>query len=491
MLKGVAGVLAAVLVLFVVGAAVLDRTAPQRHVVGAARPPTWPPNWTVPTWYIDGANVTGCAKDSNTCQSATCTPGTNVGPCARYAEIGARWGTTSPVLRQATQVTWLSDAASSDFVTATVTYVNGGGLTLCGTLTQAASGTLGTVTAKNRAAGQLTNANLGQAVAGFVGFLLQDVTHPAWAWVDAAVSTNVAALTQPMAQQFNPACVAQSSPVYEQDVLQAGDAYVVWRPTQVPIGDLRATAISGVGNNPSQNFWVPLQIAHLWSPSTAGPGLLSSYLPMGTYFMAETRFDSKVVISAESMAQEPFDPWANNRFVGGLQTNDSGYGSEFGAICGGSLGVVGSTPSSVTNASLNFDCDVLIHGYLQTTGNAGLGLAYVDSASPADVLVGLTIIRPILVPGTSALWGPGAITVTAMSTLFYSSSPATQLLQTGGVTLNGSGTACAFDTTVDPSLWHCGRALTNANLAALVDAGGFANAAIDPKVSSVIGLSTN
>lgn len=81
---------------------------PTKIVMAASTQPLTPASWTVPNWYIDPANTTGCAADTNTCTSATCA-GAGTGPCATYAEIVVhRWGTTAPTLAQNTTVSFLS-----------------------------------------------------------------------------------------------------------------------------------------------------------------------------------------------------------------------------------------------------------------------------------------------------------------------------------------------------------------------------------------------
>jgi len=57
---------------------------------------------TQPTWFVDPANVTGNASDSNSGLTAAV-------PLLTFREIVLRWGSSSPVLAQNTTITFLSD----------------------------------------------------------------------------------------------------------------------------------------------------------------------------------------------------------------------------------------------------------------------------------------------------------------------------------------------------------------------------------------------
>src|SRR5579875_1013792 len=87
----------------------------QRKMVLAASSssPIIPASWTVPNWYIDPSNSTGCASDSNSGTSSTCgAAGSGIGPLATWGELQVhRWGCQGggqvcPRLQQTTTITW-------------------------------------------------------------------------------------------------------------------------------------------------------------------------------------------------------------------------------------------------------------------------------------------------------------------------------------------------------------------------------------------------
>ena len=66
-----------------------------------------PSSWTVASWYIDPANSSGCASDSNNGTSFSC-GGAGVGPLVTGQQLAALWGTWSPRLQQQTTISLMS-----------------------------------------------------------------------------------------------------------------------------------------------------------------------------------------------------------------------------------------------------------------------------------------------------------------------------------------------------------------------------------------------
>jgi hypothetical protein len=62
------------------------------------------PACTVPTWYIDVNNTSGCASDSNSCTSAGCA-GAGIGPCLSLGQIVERTGSSTPIYPKGQSVT--------------------------------------------------------------------------------------------------------------------------------------------------------------------------------------------------------------------------------------------------------------------------------------------------------------------------------------------------------------------------------------------------
>src|SRR5271154_385783 len=180
------------------------------------------PTWTQPAWFVDPANSTGHASDSNSGLDA-------LHPVLSYnGGVAAKWGTFSPVLRQTTTLTWLSSQPVGDADPVVFTPVIVGVVATIqappGAAQQIFTGTLGAVTPKNRATQQLLNADLGFAAP--VGTLIQNTTagKSSYAYVYANVAGTVFALTQPL----NPATLPITEVVVptEIDTWAAGDSFV-------------------------------------------------------------------------------------------------------------------------------------------------------------------------------------------------------------------------------------------------------------------------
>ena len=92
--------------------------------------PILPPSWTVPTWHINPANSIGCASDTNSGTSASCTGGcsgsvctSGIGPLLTYQELNVhRLGcqgnpTLCPRWRQSTSIIYDSSQTNATDVT--------------------------------------------------------------------------------------------------------------------------------------------------------------------------------------------------------------------------------------------------------------------------------------------------------------------------------------------------------------------------------------
>ncbi len=162
----------------------------QRHLLAAAgNQPIIPSSWTIPNWYIDPANATTCASDSNSGTSATCSAG-GVGPLKSYQELYVhRWGCLGtpsycPRFRQNVTLTFLSSHTdNSDPVLGAFSLENGAQVLIQGQLTSAQRVCTGTITvnaAKNRTTGQVLEATLPCAVTA--EDLIVNSTHASRAW---------------------------------------------------------------------------------------------------------------------------------------------------------------------------------------------------------------------------------------------------------------------------------------------------------------------
>jgi hypothetical protein len=84
------------------------------HLMAASSTPQIPPpSWSVPNWYLDFANSTGCASDSNSGTQGTCgAAGSGIGPLLHVSQLYARWGTHAPTLLPPSLVTTINVLSS-------------------------------------------------------------------------------------------------------------------------------------------------------------------------------------------------------------------------------------------------------------------------------------------------------------------------------------------------------------------------------------------
>lgn len=426
---------------------------------GVGSQPITPASWTVPNWYIDPANSTGCASNSNSCTSATC--GTvGIGPCQTVTEITShRWGTNSPVLGQTTTLNVLSgETLGQEKIVLKPIVVNQSGFVLQvpqANMATVASFTLGAVTAKNRTTGVLLQA-AGFSAAGLAaGQLVINNTHASRAYI-LSISGSTATLMQP----FVPSTVANATTFgyfpAEVDTWASGDSVTVVSPLLL---NLNVFDVRGADSNASGTsggwFWVQ----GIDVPDTGGtPG--SSYWSTQSPDTYGYFVDSKI------------DPYllANTVSTGaGIEWIDD-YLSAGGVLGDVNFVVGGGTPS--TSFGLNadgefseFDGDVVLEGTQQSSGIFGnyvvTGWVYVSG--PMN-LYGHSYVRAedSLNYPSAALWGPGSLHVNdaAVYEQIGSVTFASHLLVTGGITIGGLTTATSYASAVLTD----GRSITAANL---------------------------
>jgi|SRR5215472_3230274 len=467
-LRDLLSALVSAAIALVVTLAVGHRAAPP-----APLPKANPPSWAVPAWYVDGANITGCASNANTCQSATCA-GAGVGPCLTAGEIIVnRWATASPTLAQPTRITFLSDDAEPPFdLNPNITAV--GQLIVTGTLTTVGSGTLGAVVQRNRATGQLLTAPLGQAVAGFVNLFFKDTTANVFSWIDSTSSGTTAVLSQPFAA--NTDCAVGP---HESDTVATGHAYQILRPSQVPLRRfnplLPTNSLGPLLNGCLENVWIP--------DPTGIPGSTAFDFNISTS-LTQNRIDGNTFARSDRVSLEQNYSF-NNNFSGGLQASNPDLNSP--GIVGGIIDSSEAFSDGMSNnGTFILDGGVIVHGFTLVTG-AFMGDVYVKEYlevvnRPSQLGVNI---------GPGIVWGPGELQIGpgAVLTLRAGTTATNGLLQTGGLffgNFTNVSTGCGYDTTGDPVIVHCGRTLTPAHIDGTIASGGFGGSAVDPWLASAI-----
>jgi len=415
--------------------------APTRPPLGDAGVPA---SWQVPAWYV---GPTG--SDGASCQSAG-------SPCLHYSEIAARWG-SRPQLSQYTTITWTGDSPVEP-VNIDVEVLPGAGILIGGTPIQIASGTLGTITAKNRATAQRWQADLQQSMGSWIGYMLYDTTQNAWAWIDSQVgSSTVAVLTQPEAPVFASNYAWQTPgnwTAYPNPVstIAAGDSYQIWRPTKVNIESYNVQA-TGTRLTASPPVYPPIWLANLWLIDPQGVGKSFVRMPGTMKCFAHWRSDRMLMLGSNEAMEEP-TPSTNSWLPGGYLAV-AGLGTDW-VLYGGAIGSTvpgASTGLIYVNGQQAFDSDVYVN---VPAVPYGIGYAVFANAYFATSIIVSTGSAALLGPaydgtGTGQTWGPASLVI-EMGGRVYNQYPtwgqgstwANTILLTGGITLNGQTYASAI-----------------------------------------------
>jgi hypothetical protein len=424
--------------------------------------PTTPPSWLVTSWFVDPANSTTCALDTNNCTSSVCGAG-GAGPCRTYGQITKRWGTFSPELNSDTTITFLSSHTdNSDPVIATP-MSNAGSLIFTGPLTLVSSGTFGAVTPKNYSTGQALEANLGIAVGPVVGMWLVDTTHAGSDWVLQDLGSNVALLTQPLGP------TTYGSPNTLVDTFTTGDSYTLYKPVAIDFVQLGIEAMIGFNGAATNSVFMQSVVA--LDPS-GFVGFNDVYI--GRYVgLIESRIDRSIVGNQAGFSD--VNAFYHNIFAQGAAFLPSAVD-----VFGGAFG---------PNAALEVD-NAFLDGSVMLMSGAGTGN---QSSSFSQVYVASgQIVEPSTSCNThhsnyatTALYGPGAIDVLYGSTFIYPDTASSYFLLTGGVTISDLTTACSVGVGAS-AVWNCGITITPAHIDAAVGVAGFGGSAIVPQSGGCI-----
>lgn len=424
------------------------------------RTSTSPASWAVANWYIDPVS----GSDNNTCT-------TSGAPCQHYYEIVARWGTQSPILKQATTINFLTDASTDgDPVILTPLIAKTGSISLIGTLQSVSwgSSTLGTVTAKSRSAGTQLQANLGQAASGAVGLLLQNSTHASISWVDAAAS-NVGTLTQPLVAAASPAPGMTLTPA-EVDTTATSDTFAIKQPTKAHVVVFEPTAYGGDGSFDGVFGFMQ----HIWVPDSQAVGASQAHFNHAVV-VTESRIDRVTVTH---------DIDLNNGALAGFSNcylNGSGFFAgvlvNAGAVNTGAA-FLSFFSSSIIDGDAYLHSQTLIEGPTNISNGAATGLHLAWATGTVRVDVGAIALINNGSYSTRGLWGTYTVNVKPNAFLGYQTSAATSFLATPTLQLNGGTTGWSV-TSAQPSVWNGGITVNVTNLDAAAGASGFGGSAVE------------
>jgi len=453
------------------------RAVASRHASFSAQNPASivPSSWKVPAWYIDPSNASGCASDSNTGTSATC--GANgQGPLLTWRELNAvKWGclgnpAACPRLLQNTTINFLSSQLAPDPIIFTPTIENKTStIVQCalGSAQVVATGTLGAVTSKNRAANQaLVSTFVGGALD--VGEFLINTTHPSRAWTVRDTGAGAWLLTQPLVSVQAPIYQVVFPTLVEVDTWASGDVVTAYAPISLHVSALRPT-ITDLDDDLTSSLYLQ-NCGIKYAPQYYSPGV-----NLGNDVVLNESF------SLSDIAREPSPTeWSVfvNSFVRAFEVSTSG-------VSGYAISFGGGNGGGVSNPSVTmYDYDYVFGSSPEGAGVWDIGgiaegnavSVYVDQGGELVAIAPGGISVSVESSGIAGIYGPGSVYIESNSYLKYDlgTPAASVLLFSGGMGIGSSSTACSSAVS-DGGLAtvYCGIPLTATNLDAPAGPTGF------------------
>jgi hypothetical protein len=410
-------------------------TAIPKLLMASTETPIIPPSWTVPNWYVDPANSSGVASDSNSGTAATGAAGSGIGPLLTFQELNVhRWGcigtpNACPRLRQSTTVTFLSSqTTNADPVYFSPSEENGAQFLVQGVLTsaqQVCSTTLSAVTAKNRATPQLLKATFTSCAGAAVNQLVVNTTHPSRAWTYAA-SGGGWLMSQPMTPA-NP--TAGFSTPTEVDTWASTDAVVVYNPVQVNIVYAGGQLIDYNGSYANQPSIYQLT---MYDPGGIDNDNLIVNGSLVTYECQIQRF-----VDLNFTIDDEYAAFQNTDNIGGLASGASTFGAVedwAGILAGGQENILGDLEPAA---------DIILGSSVEVA-SAIYGALYLDTSVVfhTDVEARSTTSGSVTSP---IVWGPGTFNAWMSSMVTYPSGAgkgAATFVNTGGLQIDSQSLAC-------------------------------------------------
>ncbi len=417
------------------------------QVLALGTSPIIPVGQTVPNWFVDPANVTGTASDSNDCVTSTT-------QCLTFQEIEVhRWGTYAPRLQQTTTINvWSSQAAGSlDFLYINP-YMEGAAVIVKGNLgatQQIATGTIavGGFVAKVRSTGTLLQANTGATA---INQLVVNATHSSRAWTSKSLGGGVFAMSEPIAPITVPGTITGGTSV---DTWATGDNVTVFAPPIIHMAEAKPKVANLAGGFTNIGLW-------FWQVNVSNPtglgfivvnpevGFVESFIPGLILFEGSSRLGL-----AAAEVNSIFSDVSGGSIAGPLLF--AGGRLDFGFISSGTFSndiIVGIGAAGGVG--------------LQGAGQSVLAAAYIDTGAT------LQLVQPvrgdISAGGTTIiLWGPGGVNLRGNARLSYpagAGAAAAAFLETGAPTLSGQTKSCLDVPSAATAFGTCNITVSAANL---------------------------
>ena len=466
------------------GADTPDASAP--HHYGMVNvPPVLNPGWAATTYYIDPQS-----------SQATCADSTNTGlssasPLCTWHELHDHvWGCGAgmgyggqacPRIRQNVTIVFnSSQTGNGDPIYFSPMLENGAVVALQGALGTAQTtltGTLATVTAKNRSTPTLLKSTINGADGGTstslsAGLLMLNTYAPtdggathvsrAWSYYN---NSGTVSFSQPLTPVTMP--LGLNGYTAEVNDWAAADTFSAYTPVSIDL--VRYAPVVAHQNTTATNFAAYLYQVNVYDPtapfwdSGVGPNTVTLNHEVS---VVDSSFAKAVNVVGEAVSTVDWQ----NVYVGQLQA--ASVPSQL-VFAGGVIGTqAGSYVSSLSNVLL--DGDVILGGtgatYLQGTVNtagagAQLGLVYADTSATLGIADGVVYANGVY-SSAPIVWGPGTLNVTGQSRLRYPSgsgkAAATFTLTT--LQLNGQTKFCSGNPAQSATTLTCNLSLSASQL---------------------------
>ena len=443
------------------------------------------PFWKQLTWFIDPANVTGTAKDTNSGLTRTTA-------LRSYAEIIRRWGTTAPQIIGTLTVTWLSSCSAaqllSDPVDIEALSYNGqivyqGDITTPIISGAVLAGVVAYASPNQRWACRIPGLAAGAAS---LDLLVHDRTADAWFFTYADLGGGLFEITEP--SSYNP-------------------AQLYCQPTRLGGIPIANGHLVDVYRLPAVNvtYFRPVQVVDDYTHAQSQLQTMLVSNPYGNNVVAgygETYFGGAAYVGVNRCCF-----YNSVGVAGGSAVTISGSMLREGiyATSGGIVNVVcGSVENYITAqstttimldgwtlvdnvaAGLQLDRAMLRFGRVNWRGaidtlpsaNQGIGLGFSDGR--LSVGNGFSFIGDPVLP-SGVIDGNATIALHTQIALVYNGTAVSCFPGVTGFTLDGAGTASSFTGAV----WNTGIAINAVNLDAAAGVAGFGGYAYGLKGSSI------
>jgi hypothetical protein len=422
--------------------------------------PLIPPSWTVPQWYFDPANTIGCASNTNSGTSATCSGGcsgstcpSGIGPLILVNEmVGHRWGTTNPQLQQSTILNILSgETTGQENIVlnpnmAAGAYVFG----ILGTNTLVTTLTPSTLTAQNRATPQLLQITVASATGLAAGQLAVDTTRGSTSTLSVVSGT-----TLTFAEPFTGTTIANATRGYnptEDNGWSSTDSISFYTR---PLLNLTTFSLQGATNSSSFAGGIAwIQDVQLPDPSgDLGYSVFAPTTSDGFIWVVDSKIDPN--LSALGVYSDGF-----GQSIRGLNLYLSGFSIQNAKLYGG----VDYSLASFIQGFSWLDGDIQFLQNLTVVGaRCDFSNVYIASAKTITLEQGTAVD---LRAGISSefVWGAGSVNTLAGATFANSSGVSwnTCVPLTGSLELDGvSSSAGSYYTS---GTWTSGVNVTAANI---------------------------